>query len=726
MASDCAPPASLRPPSSPGLLDSLAPGVLFAAVFAAGIVGVETFLAYFTGSYFAWHVTGMVALFWMTVGAAGAVGLAILCLPLVALAKGRLRHAIVPSAVIAAGSFLNSIVIRDNFAGRDSLGASLFFNTYFLVCWSLVVGAFNCLLIAQARNVRRWSVTFLAVLSVLFASAGAFFVWRTSAAFTVVIAPLAILALGVLAVDSLARPAKRAALLSAIAAACVLALLVIGNSVGLRPSVPVDVQLGPDPSRAAMLAGRPNVIIVVLDTLRADHTSLCGYRYRTTPALDKLAADCRLFPFGESVDSWTLPPHASLFTGKYPRQHGAHAVSFSTVEGIEKYPTCSIPLAPSQRTLATCLSERGYNTAAIVANYTWLCRQFGLDQGFDYYYDLPRHLIFLQNGAPLYRYGMEAIDRLLGKNGKFVQTYWDAGTVTRMAQSWIRKNKDAPFFLFLNYMDPHYPYSAVPPFDKINGDIPYDMALRMRPFQDLISRYINTGTGLSPELLGRLVNQYDGEIAYTDHCVGKLVDTLRAEGLYSDTLLVVTSDHGEFLGEHRLLNHGVGIYEGGTRIPILVKYPNEKYAGQVMNERVSIIDIFATVFQVLQFPLPKDVSAVPLGSPPRPIYIEDFENGMNVRRYGKRFKCTRTAICDGNYKYISSTAGQSELYSLSEDPAEMCDLAQSLDKVKAELDSKLKYWQGTTPLFDGAKEISRGPSREEMLRLKSVGYLFGN
>jgi arylsulfatase A-like enzyme len=165
----------------------------------------------------------------------------------------------------------------------------------------------------------------------------------------------------------------------------------------------------------------------------------------------------------------------------------------------------------------------------------------------------------------------------------------------------VRKNKDAPFFLFVNYMDPHEPYAPPPPFDHIDGaDIaPNPSIANHEKWQSLVDNYIKTGQGFPEEIARQASNQYDGELAYTDHWIGKLVEQLKAEGLYDDTLIVITSDHGEFFGEHQLLDHGTALYEGGIRIPILVKYPGGKHAGEVSNDRVSIIDIFPTILDVV-------------------------------------------------------------------------------------------------------------------------------
>ncbi|MCD6405551.1 MAG: sulfatase-like hydrolase/transferase, partial [Planctomycetes bacterium] len=385
-----------------------------------------------------------------------------------------------------------------------------------------------------------------------------------------------------------------------------------------------------------------------------------------------------------------------------------------------------IPLAPSQLTLAEYLAGRGYNTAAFVANYVWLARQFGLQQGFAWYHDRPRYLIFLKSGTPLYKHGLRIADRLLGRNGKLLQGYWSARTVTRFARSWTAKNSRTPFFLFLNYMDPHETYAPLPGFDRIQGkDIPYnDMLTHLSRWQKFRDDYITNGGTLDETFLQQVANQYDGELAYCDHFLGEFIESLKEQGIYDNTLIIITSDHGEFFGEHQLLNHGVGIYEGGLRVPILVKYPGREHAGEVISERVSIGDIFATVLEVLGFALP-ECSARPLGAAARPILAEDYENHQKVRQYGERFRRSQTVIYSGDWKYIHSSNGSHELYNLRSDPQETINLVDLRPAIARDLAAGIADWREKTPYFDGTAHIQEQMTPEMRRRLRSLGYLGG-
>ena len=594
----------------------------------------------------------------------------------------------------------------------------------FLVAWGVVVGAVAVAVLSSRPRALRWPAAATAVAAVIFANGLSYYMWDDAKAYTLIVGPLALVAVATIIMDRVARGRRPVLAAAATVAAFAGVLVAVACAKATWPLAPIDGHFRPDPARVAMLAGRPNVVIITLDTTRADHTSLCGYKYPTTPNLEKLAADSVFFPYGETVDSWTLASHASMFTGKYPREHGARGDTVTRSESIERSTLYGSPLAPSQLTLATYLSMKGYNTAGFAANYSWLCRQFGLGQGFAYWHDMPRFFTMTKGGSPLFTRGAELFDSAMGWNGKFNQSYWDARSVTRFAQGWVRDNKGSPFFLFLNYMDAHEPYAPPPPFDHVDGaDVPYSEMISRHPsWQRFYDRYIMKGEGLTPEIARQVSNQYDGEIAYEDHWVGRLMDSLKAEGVYDDTLIIVTADHGEFLGEHQLLNHGTAVYEGGIRIPILVKYPRGERAGEVVKSRVSIVDVFATVFDALKLPCP-DVTGEPLGRATHPILAEEGAKGSNVNRYGKRFDRDLLAIFDGDLKYIRSTGGRPELYDLAADPGETKDLSGERPDVAARLDREISAWLEKTPLFDGSKEANKTISPDMRRKLESLGYL---
>jgi len=709
----------------PGLAVSTLPAVIYAMVFAAGITTVEWLVAYYQGSYIAGEVFVAVILVWMGAAAAATLVLSVVLLPLLAAVKSNARVGIVTAVIVAAGFALGAVSLKGNFLYSDAIGGVVFFNVVFLCIWGVVLGALTAALMASGLRGQRWPVAILAVGSIVFCTGLSCYIWPRAAGYTLVIGPLMLLSIGVVVMQRLKSAKVRTAVTLAACVVFAAALFVTARAQGRAPLSPIDKGFTPELSKTAMLAGKPNVVLVTFDTTRADHMSLCGYKYPTTPNLVKLAEDARLFPNASTVDSWTLPAHAALFTGKFPRENGCHAAPSTKNKSMEVVELYGIPLAPSQKTIASILSSLGYNTAGFAGNYAWVSRQFGLDQGFSYFSDTPRFMTFTRTGALPFKIGIEIADRIMGRNGKFIQTYWSARSLTTAAQKWVHKSKSSPFFLFMNYMDPHEAYAPPPPFDHIDGpDIEINrMVAHHDEWEAIYDKFINTGKGLDPKLLAQAINQYDGEIAYTDHWLGKLIETLKAEGVYDETLIIVTCDHGEFFGEHGFLDHGTSIYEEGVRVPILVKYPRQAHAGEVAPSRVSIIDAFGTIADELRIK-PQDVTAQPLDRVTHPIILEQYPDGKNIKRYGKRFDRHIIATYDGQWKYTRNSDGHNELYDLAADPGEMTNLVEERPEVVAKFNAGIDDWLAKSKEFDGTKEMVKGAmSKETLKRLGSVGYL---
>jgi arylsulfatase A-like enzyme len=684
-------------PQRPVLASCFVPGILLAALFAAGVVGVQAIVAIYSGSFLGLSIILYVTAFWTVAAVAAAFILSLVLLPVVLFIANRARSALLPVAVLAAGFILHALLMRVAIAGKDALGQG-FLVSVPSVC---VFGLLTSILTAALALRTGWTAYPVAAASMLFSAGMSYFVWPAAAALVLAAGPLALVAITGAMAQSFKSRSARAALAPVFAVVFVGIFVMTARARGQRPLEPVIRPPASAPlPQASGSPARPNVVIIVLDTMRADQTSLCGYKNPTTPNLQALAADCQFYPRGVSTDSSTLPAHGSLFTGKYPRENGARSDTRPGPLTMESIPGYCNALAPSQTALATCLARAGYRTAGIVSNYSRLCRQLGFDQGFQYYHDMPRVLIYVPGGSPVFTVGLDLVDRLLGRNGKLVQPFYGARAVTRLAQSRLEANRDTPFFLFLNYMDAHYPYSAPPPFDRLDGPgIPYNLALRHRSWQAIQTRYCNSGQGLTPALLREALNQYHGALAYEDFWVAQLIGSLKSAGLYDNTLIVITSDHGEFFGEHQLIDHGLELYEEGIRIPILVKYPGGAHAGEVRTSRVSILDIFATVFDVVGLPLP-DVTAQPLDRVTHPILSENYESGLRVPRFTDKMKRTLTVIYSGDWKYTHSTSGKNELYNLADDPREETNLVDSRPDVAAKLEAEVSDWFAATPLFE--------------------------
>src|SRR6202453_4164235 len=290
---------------------------------------------------------------------------------------------------------------------------------------------------------------------------------------------------------------------------------------------------------AAQTSAKPalNVVLITIDTLRADHVGCYGYKQIKTPNMDGLAADGARFERAFAVVPVTLPSHSSILTGTYPMFSGMHDFSANK-------------LSPLQPTLASVLKQSGYETGAVVAAAV-LDSRFGLNQGFDFYYD---HFDF---------------NRLDEANLDEMQR--PGNVVADVALDWLGKNSQKKFFLWMHLYDPHFPYHLAEPYSR--------------------------------EYAGR---PYDGEIAFADEQVGRLLRFLKAKGIYKNTVIVLCGDHGESLGEHGEKTHGFFIYNATMHVPLIIRLP-EKDTTRVVADPVSLVDLMPTVLGAIGVDVPTQV-----------------------------------------------------------------------------------------------------------------------
>lgn len=462
------------------------------------------------------------------------------------------------------------------------------------------------------------------------------------------------------------------------------------------------------PASGGSRGSQPNVVLIVLDTVRASNLSIYGYGRRTSPELEKLAGGAEVFTRAIATSDMTLPTHASMFTGVYSGWHGAHL--------DDKNPN-GTPIAKEYPVMAELLAARGYYTAGITANTSFVLRTFGMDRGFSVF-DSRAPIGFLADGGRnkdqfLRWTARKLIDRVTS------HLPWDAVTrraaeISGDAREVLRRAKGAPFFLFLNFMDAHVPYLPPAPFDtQFPGKThPFARTDFARIRADLDGG-VRTLTGSERQ---HFLSQYDGAIAYLDSEIGALIEHLKREGLYDNTLLIVTADHGEALGERNLIEHAVGsIYQMHIHIPLLVKYPGQK-SGRVVDAPVSQIDLLPTVLDAVGLKAGKGVQGMRLAdvaaAGPRDLFSECFRGGsLHFKR----------AIIRWPLKRIIPREGPRELFDLSADGAETHDLSPSMPAQAEELDAALTAWRRSAP------PRRAGPAgtmdEETMRRLKSLGYV---
>ena len=346
----------------------------------------------------------------------------------------------------------------------------------------------------------------------------------------------------------------------------------------------------------------PNVLLLVLDTVRADRLSLYGYERPTTPVLERLAERGIRFDEARATAPWTLPSHASFFTGRWPHQLGVEWLT---------------PLRGSFPTLSEYLASRGYATAGFVANTLYCSYETGLDRGFTHYDDYVLEKLMALRTAWLVDHLMQLVSDL----GVFVGRTFDVGPFRPMQESWIAslfvvdRRKDAgsihrefvdwlsrrrqparPFFAFLNFYDAHAPY-------VLPQGAHYRFGLKPRRASDFIFlvEYWESMNKLhlSPTFQNLARDSYDNCVAYLDERLGNLFAELQKRGLFEQTLVIVTSDHGEGLGEHDLFDHGESLYRNEIRVPLLIVPPDRDGFSGVVRETVSLRDLPATIVDLV-------------------------------------------------------------------------------------------------------------------------------
>jgi arylsulfatase A-like enzyme/Tfp pilus assembly protein PilF len=387
-----------------------------------------------------------------------------------------------------------------------------------------------------------------------------------------------------------------------------------------------------------------NVLIITLDTTRADRIGCYGYGKARTPNLDRLAQEGVKFENAYCQVPLTLPSHCSIFTGTYPLFHGVRNNG-------------SYKLSDKIETLAEVLRSRGWKTSAFVASFS-LDSRFGLDQGFEVYDD---------------EMGEERIKTFLSER-RAVEVY-------EAFRRWYRGKGEGKWFCWVHFYDPHLPYDPPEPWRR------------------------------------EIEDRYDGEIAYMDEYVGKVLEEV--EGERDRTLIVIVGDHGESLGEHGEIQHGFFLYEPVLRVPLIFVKKGELPKGKSIKARVRLIDIMPTILSSLKIPLPKGIDGTDLKpyikkgrQESLPSYIETLypEEAMGWSRL--------TGFIKGEWKLI--IAPEPELYNLSLDPEEKVNLYNSeikiRDDLKASLDDILSKYSTSQ---SGGRKISQ----EELERLKSLGYI---
>jgi len=463
---------------------------------------------------------------------------------------------------------------------------------------------------------------------------------------------------------------------------------------------------------------KPNIVLLVLDTLRADHLGCYGYMKRTSPKIDEFADEGYIFKRCYSPANWTVPGHASIFTGKYPISHGARKV-YQDILKTDLPITCA-RLSREETTLAEILANNGYKTGAIVSNIGFVSEVYGLDQGFiDWIndrakYSMPNLYLVLRKFTDIDRYYPQPRPN-----------YRRADDITRLSMDWIDNNSiEKPFFLFINYMDPHEPLLPPEPFKSKYSVISREYVLNLTNMKKL-------GKPLNEMEREYMKSRYDGEIAFLDNEIGSLFEHLKENEIYDNSLVIITSDHGEFLGEHGLIGHEISLYDPVLRVPLIIKTPS-KYRMRLKNvfSTVSTIDILPTVLEIVDIEIPQGIHGESMVNKlkDRPIYIQHYADKHLHEWYDGRFSKDMIGIVTDEGMKLISGEDNREMYDLNEDPDEERNKVWIAPKIYKILKEKLDKWKRETPRRDIERSdliILDGEIMEDKLnQLKDLGYIY--
>ncbi len=395
----------------------------------------------------------------------------------------------------------------------------------------------------------------------------------------------------------------------------------------------------------------PNVLLIVLDTVRADHLGCYGYERPTTPRIDALAAEGLSFDWAFSTSPWTLPAHASLFTGRY---HHEVTADWTT------------PMDDRFETVAEYLSARGYATAGFVGNIGYCGRPNGIDRGFAHYEDFRLSLPTVAMCSHVGQLLLVASGAILIRN--------DGQTVTDSFLDWLGNVGDQPFFAFLNYFDAHAPLEPEAPYDTMFG-----------PASPLLAEWYTHGPWTPAQVQG-FIDAYDGCIRGIDEQVGRILDRLEAEQLLDETVIVLTSDHGELFGEHGLYDHANSLYLPLLHVPLIVRFPPRVPAGTRVHEVVSLSDVPATIVDLLgagdgspfrghSLVGVSGESADPASR--RSPALAEVSQTINRPPWWPASKGDMQSLASGHLHFILNADGSAELYDLRTDYGQTINLVDS-------------------------------------------------
>ena len=436
---------------------------------------------------------------------------------------------------------------------------------------------------------------------------------------------------------------------------------------------------------------RPNILLISIDSLRADHLHCYGYDRPTSPTIDGLATEGTLFQTCVAPTSWTLPSHLTMLTGLPPEEHGVFWDRAA--------------IGPQAVFLAEVLKDSGYATAGF-ASGPYLGGSFGFTQGFDVY--------------------DESVIKGSWESHRGSTSPTTIGLVQTWLEAWSEGGKQKPFFLFVHMWDVHYDYAPPSPYNTLfdphySGTITADnYALGDHVHPDMDARDLE-----------HVIALYDGEIRYTDRHLGRLLDSLKGLEVFEQTITVVTSDHGDEFFEHGQKGHRNALYDESLLVPLIFRYPARVAAGRVIGPQVRLMDLPVTLLSLAGVEIPEN-----FGTPrPKVQYAErdlavwmrpgdSAAKSWNELYAFSELERLQASIRTHRYKLIQNLLlpDQVELYDLVQDPGERKNLVEENPDLAAHLEQQLQSWRVNFE-SSGDLALQHQLSENQIRRLKFLGYL---
>jgi arylsulfatase A-like enzyme len=482
----------------------------------------------------------------------------------------------------------------------------------------------------------------------------------------------------------------------------------------------------PKPSGQVATPERPNVVLITVDSLRADHLGAYGYDPDVSPNLDELARRGIVFDQAIAQSSWTVPSTASFLTGLHPTELGIY---------YQRALAADLGLDQMRVTLAEVLRQNGYRTQALVTNQLVTARD-GFFQGFDNY-------VYARPGYAFDRYRMHEeplvgwMCRLAIGGRKPLCAWFDWGytllfdpwlvpnnhgeRVNHYVQRFLKLHKDERFFLWLFYMEPHINYDPKQPFRPLPAEI--------SPQRERFLRYLYMWDLSGEELLRpvdtqALLSLYDGEIVDVDALIGQVMDELEQKGLLDRTVVIFTADHGEEFMDHGDFTHGHTLYDELVRVPLIVSGLAVGAPGRTVETQVSLLDLVPTVCDIAGAPIPEEVegrSLVPLLRGEEMEELPAFSEVLHTTIFQKK------SIRHDGYKLIYDIESEAvELYDVRDDPGEQVDLAEQEPEIVARMMTNLEAWMvhsaQVAAELPRQRPLSETLDEETRQRLRNAGY----